>query len=214
MDLLENSRLIEAVQCARRAGEALSGLRRLQEPVLGNILLRVYTLTRLSGSSVPRSRTILQRCDSRDHRYARLCPATVDCNGEPGKTGPNTRLACMTQPHVTPERRLYNMMQHLMVLAASQKFPQPAAARNLVTRDDALDAVLGLAAVIDEATHGGRIPEDRGVAAAATLMIIRDYIQPLPLVPGEDGTSDRVASDLAEVLRALRQESAGGGIQG
>jgi hypothetical protein len=55
----------------------------------------------------------------------------------------------MTQPDVGPESRLYAMMQHLMVLAANGKIPEPAPPRNVVTRDEALAAVLGLAAVID-----------------------------------------------------------------
>jgi hypothetical protein len=106
------------------------------------------------------------------------------------------------------------MMQHLMVLAAQQEFPEPAPARNVVTLDDALDAVLMLATVIDEATQAGRIPLDRGVTAAALLMLIRDYIQPLPAVPTDDGTGDRVTPDLAELARTLRQEGGAAGIQG
>jgi hypothetical protein len=106
------------------------------------------------------------------------------------------------------------MMQHLMVLAAQQELPEPAPARNVVTLDDALDAVLMLATVIDEATQAGRIPPDRGITAAALLMLIRDYIQPLPAVPTDDGAGDRVTPDLAELARTLRQEGGSAGIQG
>jgi hypothetical protein len=120
----------------------------------------------------------------------------------------------MTQPDAGPDRRLYGMMQHLMVLAAHQELPEPAPERNVVTRDDALDAVLMIATVIDEATQAERIPVDRGLTAAALLMLIRDYIQPLPAVPTDDGAADRVTPDLAEIARTLRQEGGAAGIQG
>jgi len=79
---------------------------------------------------------------------------------------------------------------------------------------DALDAVLQLAAVIDQATEAARIPLEQGVHAAAMLMIVRDYIQPLPHVPGEDGTSDKVTPDLAQLVAALRRAGGSYGIQG
>jgi hypothetical protein len=128
---------------------------------------------------------------------------------EAGATATN-----MAEPDVGPDRRLYAMMQHLMVLAAHQELPEPASPRNIVTRDDALDAVLQLAAVIDEATQAGRIPAARGVTAAALLMLIRDYLQPLPAVPAEDGITDRVTPDLAEMARILRRAGGESGIQG
>ena len=79
------------------------------------------------------------------------------------------------------------MMQRLLILAASERRPEVPPARGLVTRDDALDAVLQVAAVIDEATHAGHVPVERGVYGAAMLMLIRDYIQPLAEVyPASD----------------------------
>jgi hypothetical protein len=120
----------------------------------------------------------------------------------------------MSGPDAGADRRLYGMMQHLMVLAARQELPEPAAPRGVVTRDDALDAVLLLAAVIDEVTQAGRIPAEHGAAAGALLMLVRDYIQPLPAVPTDDGLADKVTPDLAELARTLRQEGGAAGVQG
>jgi hypothetical protein len=119
----------------------------------------------------------------------------------------------MTQPDVGPERRLYGMMQHLMTVAAHGEVPEAGPNRFIVTGDDAVDAVLMLAAVIDEATQSGRIPVERGLHAAAMLMLIRDYVRPLPAGIVESGT-DGVAPDLAELVRNLRQMGSSEGFQG
>jgi hypothetical protein len=86
----------------------------------------------------------------------------------------------MTQPDVGAERRLYGMMQHLMARMANQMPPEVPPERGVVTLQDALDAVMQVAAVIDEETQADRVPLERSVHAAAMLMVIRDYIQPLP----------------------------------
>ena len=119
----------------------------------------------------------------------------------------------MSQPDNAAWERLYHMMEHLMVLAANQQQPDAPSPRDLVTREDARDAVLQIAAVIDEATKAGRIPVERGVHAAAMLMLVRDYIQPLEEVPGKNG-ADMVTPDLLEILKELRRASGGTGIQG
>src|SRR5690242_9663530 len=122
--------------------------------------------------------------------------------------------------------RLYGMMQYLLYFSAAGIAPGPQTARTaanhreveegphrgVVTLGDALDAVLGLAAVIDEATQEGRIPRDRGVWAAALLMLIRDYLKPLPADPRPDG--DPGLPDMVAVLAHLREDQAEGGIQG
>jgi hypothetical protein len=67
-----------------------------------------------------------------------------------------------------------------------------------------LNAIMAVAAVIDEATQSGRIPVDRGVEAAAMLMVVRDYIQPLPRGQAYEGAPDKVTPDLQEVVAQLR----------
>ena len=61
----------------------------------------------------------------------------------------------MTQVDVGPAARLYGMMQHLLTVAAHHELPEAAPERGVVMRDDALDAILQVAAVIDEATAKG-----------------------------------------------------------
>jgi hypothetical protein len=122
----------------------------------------------------------------------------------------------MTQP-VTgclgPERRLHGMMQFLMTQAATGNIPEPAPSRDVVTLDAALDAVLQLSAVIDLAMQEGRLPRPTGEHAAGMLMLLRDYIKPLPVGPIDDGR-DGVADDLAELVKALRETGGEIGVQG
>jgi hypothetical protein len=91
----------------------------------------------------------------------------------------------------------------------NQAAPQVPAPRNVVELQDALDAVMQLAAVIDEHAQAGNIPADRAKHAAAMLMVIRDYIQPLPV--GGDESHDQVAPDLAEIVDSLREVGPGRG---
>lgn len=67
------------------------------------------------------------------------------------------------------------MMQYLMAAYAQQVTPEVPEPRGVVQLQDALDAVLQLAAVIDEATQAGHINRERGKHAATMLMVIRDY---------------------------------------
>ena len=55
------------------------------------------------------------------------------------------------------DQRLYGMMQHLMAAYAQQQAPEKPDPRGVVELQDALDAVIQLAAVIDEETQAGRI---------------------------------------------------------
>jgi hypothetical protein len=119
----------------------------------------------------------------------------------------------MTQPDVLPNRRLYGMMQHLMIVAAQGRLPDPAPPRDVVTTDYALGAVLQLAAVIDSAMQAGVIPREQADYGAAMLMVIRDYIKPLPV--GESAVStDRVGDDLAAIVAELRRLGGESGVQG
>ena len=98
--------------------------------------------------------------------------------------------------------RLFGMMQALMAAAAQHHEFDVPAPRGVVEPQDALDAVLQFAAVIDSQTQAGRIPVEAGAHAAAMLMIIRDYIKPLP-AEGEQDTAS-VTEDLREKVAALR----------
>jgi hypothetical protein len=111
----------------------------------------------------------------------------------------------MGTPAVDIGQRLYGMMQYLMAAYAQKVPPEVPPSRNVVQTQDALDAVLQLAAVIDEATQAGRISAERGKHAASMLMVIRDFIQPLPRGLAADGVTDQLTPDLKEIVVALRQ---------
>ena len=120
----------------------------------------------------------------------------------------------MSEPDVGVEQRLYGMMQFLMASMAQGRDPKVPAPRDVVGLQDFLDAVLQLAAVIDEELQAGRIRRDRGVHAAAMLMLLRDYAQPLPLGLGADGEADLVTPDLRELVGYLRQAREETGMHG
>ncbi len=112
------------------------------------------------------------------------------------------------------DQRLYGMMQHLMAAYAHQQAPEKPAPRGVVERQDALDAVIQLAAVIDEAIEAGRVPPARGQHAAAMLMLVREYIQPLPRGLDADGVTDNLTTDLGSMVMALREARQATGYKG
>lgn len=64
---------------------------------------------------------------------------------------------------------------------ATEADPPPAGAnRGIVDLQDALDAVVHVGAVIDEEAQAGAIPPERARFVAALLVVIREYLRPLP----------------------------------
>jgi hypothetical protein len=110
----------------------------------------------------------------------------------------------MSEP-VAAGERLYAMMRRLMVVYADRQTSEIPSHRGVVQRQDALDAVIQLAAVVDEAVHTGAVSVDRGMHAAAMLMVLREFIQPLPPDWDGDGCTDYLNDDLAMMVTALRE---------
>ena len=108
---------------------------------------------------------------------------------------------------------MYSMMQLLMTRMAQQVPGEVPPWRGVVTQQDALDAVLQVAAVIDQGTRSGQIPAEAGIHAAAMLMLVREYVQPLPRDAGPDGP-DPVTPDLRELSEALRTVRESTGMRG
>src|SRR5271166_3608708 len=52
-----------------------------------------------------------------------------------------------------------------------------------------------------------QMPAGGGVYAVAMLMVVRDYLQPLPTLPGPDG-AEQVTPDLAEMARCSARAAA------
>ena len=113
-------------------------------------------------------------------------------------------VAHVSEP-VAADERLYETMRRLMVLYADRQASEIAGPRGVVKRQDALDAVIQLAAVVDEAVQAGAIPVDRGMHAAAMLMVLREFVQPLPPAWDGDGCTDYLVTDLAMMVTALRE---------
>lgn len=105
------------------------------------------------------------------------------------------------------------MMQFLLARTGSS-LPEPAPSRGIITEQDARTAVLLLAAAIDESAQGGEIPPRRAEHMAEMLMLVREYIQPLPVGTGAEGGPDLVSADLQEAVEELRRESSRNGIRG
>lgn len=119
-------------------------------------------------------------------------------------TAPGVTVPIMVSPQNSPQQRAYRMMQMLMASRANDVEVPVGEDRGVVELEDALDAVIQAAAVIDEYTQDGSIPVERGVWAGGMLMVIRDYLQPLP--PGTDASGhDKFTDDLREMVEALRE---------
>ncbi|MFJ5154948.1 hypothetical protein ACIQCF_25835 [Streptomyces sp. NPDC088353] len=108
--------------------------------------------------------------------------------------------------NTTPGNRLYGMMQVLLTHYAHKEVPDPAEDRGVVDQQDALDAVLSLAAFLDANAQAGRISVNDAEHMASMLMVIRECIRPLPvgLVESSGGEADGVTPDLQEMVNALR----------
>lgn len=115
---------------------------------------------------------------------------------------------------VTRQNRLYGMMQFLMTAAAQRAEPMKSAPRGIVSEQDALTAVLGLAAAIDEPAQAGRLPRNQAEHMAEMLMVIREFIKPLPPGVAEEGGPDLVNADLTDAVGEIRAASAQAGFHG
>ena len=93
--------------------------------------------------------------------------------------------------------------QQLLIAHLSGSDAPSAAPRNVVSEQDAVDAALMLFAAIQEQAQLSRIAPGTATRMGALLMLVRDYIRPLPAGIAADGT-DLLASDLAEMVAAVR----------
>jgi hypothetical protein len=120
----------------------------------------------------------------------------------------------MTQPNLGAERRLHGMMHRLLAHIAQRVPPEVPPDRGVVSRQDALDAVMRIAAVIDEQTQAGGIPPGPSVHASAMLMLIHDHLRPLPRGLITPDGPDMVTPDLQALTEELRRVRAASGMQG
>jgi hypothetical protein len=110
------------------------------------------------------------------------------------------------------EVRVFGVMQYLLSQLASGaplEVPEP---RGVVELQDALDALLQVGGVLDRLTQAGAMPTSQGVHASAMLMVIREYLRPLP--PEVVNGTDRLTGDLQELVAALRVAREATGLHG
>lgn len=112
--------------------------------------------------------------------------------------------AVMTAPDPSGHQRLYGAMQMLMRYHANAEPLPEGESRGIVSRADAQEALIQLAAVIDESAQAGGIPVERACWAAAMVMVLQECVHPLP-APYSPRSADPLAEDLLEVVTAMRQ---------
>jgi hypothetical protein len=101
--------------------------------------------------------------------------------------------------------RAFGMMQALAEAYADGAVPD-GPQRGIVGRRSAMDAVMQLFAVIDEEVEAERIPEESALHAMAMLMLVREYVLPLPDPPGDEQV---LRDDLAALTQMLDDEWTG-----
>jgi hypothetical protein len=119
-----------------------------------------------------------------------------------------------TPQHAELGLRLYGMMQHLLIAFANEQRPEVPEERGTVQLQDALDAVVQLAAAVDELAQNSVIPAERAKWIASLLMVVREYIQPLPRGLAQEGEEDLVTPDLQEMVDAIREGRRKTGLRG
>ncbi len=96
--------------------------------------------------------------------------------------------------------RALTMMQALAPIDIGG-LPLEGAEHDIVRRDDALKALAGVFAVVDSALQVGEIDTDRGKHAMLMLMILREYICPIPDPEGDEAL---FRADLQQTVNGLR----------
>jgi len=101
------------------------------------------------------------------------------------------------------DQRLYGAAQQLILAHLAGTEPLPGDPRGVVLEQDAVDALLlSLVAIQDQVQSGG-LPPSAAFRIAALLMVVRDYIRPLPGGITEDGT-DLLTADIGQLVEVVR----------
>lgn len=103
--------------------------------------------------------------------------------------------------------RLNELNRRLTDLAAANERPEPGPHRGVVSLGDALDALQCVGRLITNAAEDGEIRESTADVGISVLMLVREYLSPLPATPGPDG-ADQVRADLLRKVTDLRESIA------
>src|SRR5664279_1312643 len=107
----------------------------------------------------------------------------------------------MTSP-VPLDGRLHGVGQRLVIAFLQGIEPPPAGPRDVVQEQDAVDAVVMVLATIQEQLQACQIRPEVGTRMAALLMLVRDFVRPLPA--GTTAGDDLLTADLAEMVDVVR----------
>ncbi|WP_329455165.1 hypothetical protein [Streptomyces sp. NBC_01497] len=112
----------------------------------------------------------------------------------------------MQNEESTAGSRLYQVMQGLLAEYGHQRVPAAGGPRHVVAEQDALDAIINLAAYLDGNARAGRLARNDTDHMAAMLMVVRDYVRPLPsgAAATPEAYTDAVTGDLRDMVDALR----------
>ena len=98
--------------------------------------------------------------------------------------------------------RLYGAGQQLVFAFLQGTERPPASPRDVVQEQDAVDAVVMVLATIQEQLQASRIRPEVGTRMAALLLLVRDFVRPLPA--GTTAGYDLLTADLAEMVEVVR----------
>jgi hypothetical protein len=101
------------------------------------------------------------------------------------------------------DQRLYGAAQQLILAHLSGTETERPESRNLVQGQDAADALLLALIAIQEQVQTAQMRREAAFRMVALLMVVREYIQPIPGGIAEDGT-DLLAADLAQLVEVVR----------
>ena len=104
----------------------------------------------------------------------------------------------MADPEAISERAL-ELMQAMAAAYAAGDVPE-GPNRGIVGRRTAMDAVMQIYAVLEEQLVDERVSDEVGLHGMAMLMLIREYVLPLP-DPPDDGAL--LSNDLKDLTRML-----------
>jgi hypothetical protein len=98
--------------------------------------------------------------------------------------------------------RALNMMQALAEAYGDGGIPE-GPQRGIVGRRTAMDAVMQLYALLEDELEEGRLSEEGALHGMAMLMLLREYVLPLPDPPGDE---DLLAEDIRTLAGMLDAE--------
>jgi hypothetical protein len=90
-----------------------------------------------------------------------------------------------------------------LAAASAQGVPPWGPDRDLVTRETAADAVMDIFATLDALRQGVELPPNRIEHTLGMLMLIREYVVPLPSPSGEEDLL--LQDDLEQLAADLRR---------